>query len=287
MKLDSQISMTCNNLSSGKFSDLYKARYCAQEDINLIVCKDGIIKVLEPPLNLRNFTSGKPVCTLLKTNRDSKLVVSGSNFYLFDESERKSSFVKYSKSDKNLKVFPPILDERSRFCVFSFMQKIVVIDGCKNKETVSSCMAYNIKTNKWASIASMNESRDDTSCTVFKGKLVVTGGYNSKGFNRFLKSVEAYCFHENKWTQLPDMLQKRSDHGTVSIGNKMFVISRYLSNSCEVFDSITNKFTFLKTNPHVKNIDFYSLKTFAITVGFKIYVFIDKEPLGLQRRMIT
>ena len=184
--------MMYENMLSNKFSVLYQASYCAQEDINLIVCKDGIIKVFEPPLS---FTSGKPVCYLLKTNRDSKLVVSGTNVYLFGKSEKKSSFMKCSKSDKNLKVFPPILDERSRFCVFSFMQKIVVIDGCKNKETVSSCMAYNIKTNKWASIASMNESRDDTSCTVFKGKLVVTGGYNSRAFYSFLKSVEAYCFH--------------------------------------------------------------------------------------------
>ena len=199
MKLDSQINMTCNNLLSGKFSVLYQARYCAQEDINLIVCKDGIIKVFEPPLS---FTSGKPVCYLLKTNRDSKLVVSGSNVYLFGESEQKASFVKYSESSKSWNMLPSFLDERSRFC--SFMQKIIVIGGIKNKKLVSSFMANDIKTNKWTQIASMNKRRENTSCTVFKGKVVVTGGWiKTRSFFNCLKSVKAYCFHENKWTQLP------------------------------------------------------------------------------------
>ena len=158
------------------------------------------------------------------------------------------------------------------------MQNIILIGGSNCGKDVKSCMAYDCKSNKWTYIDSMKESRGDMSSTVFQGKVVVTGGYIDRRFSSgFLKSVEAYCLHENKWTQFPDMLQKRSDHGTVSIGNKMFVISRYLSNSCEVFDSITNKFTFLKTNPHVNNVDCYPLKTFAITVGYKIHVFIDKE----------
>ena len=158
--------------------------------------------MFEPPLS---FTSGKPVCYLLKTNRDSKLVVSGSNVYLFGESEQKASFVKYSESSKSWNVLPSVLDERSRFNVCSFMQNIIVIGGSKNKESVSSCMAYDCKINKWTYIASMNKSREDTSCTVFQGKVVVTGGLKVKTsphfgikFPALLKSVEAYSFHENK-----------------------------------------------------------------------------------------
>ena len=66
----------------------------------------------------------------------------------------------------------------------------------------------------------------------------------------------------------------------------MFVISRNLSDSCEVFDSITNKFTLLKANQHLNNIDCYLIKTFAITVGHKIYVFKDKEFLGRERKVL-
>ena len=108
-----------------------------------------------------------------------------------------------------------------------------------------------------------------------------------KSYLTFILSVEAYCFYENKWTKLPDMLKERTGHGSVSIGNKMFVISRNLNDSCEVFDSITNKFILLKTNPHVKNIEGCLLKAFAITVGYKIHILLDKEFLGEKRRVST
>ena len=71
------------------------------------------------------------------------------------------------------------------------------------------------------------------------------------------------------------MLKGKCDHGIVSIGNQMFVIARYFYHSCEVYDSITSKFTLLKKSPNEKYI--YVLKTSRITVGNKIYVFIVKE----------
>ena len=89
-----------------------------------------------------------------------------------------------------------------------------------------------------------------------------------------LKSVESYCFHENKWTQLPDMLVGKCSHSTVTIGNKMFVIAGYFNDGYEVFDSITNKFTFIKENQFLKSNFFVSPKTIAITVGYNIHVFI-------------
>ena len=276
MKLESKFTMKYESMLSSKFSVLYQARYCAQEDISLVVCKDGIIKMLDYPFSFTNFTNSKPVCFLLKTDRDSKLVVSGSKLYVSGKSTQKSSFVKFSESSKSLNVLPSMLDERSGFCVCSFMQKIIVIGGHINYKSINSCMAYDIKTNQWNYIASMNESRDNASCTVFNGKLVVTGGYDSRAFNSFLKSVEAFCFHENKWTQLPDMLQRKSGHSTVSLGNKMFLIARYFSDSCEVYDSLTSKFTLLK-RPYEKYINCYALNTTTIIVGYKIHVFMVKK----------
>ena len=156
MKSDSLFSMKFKNMIKNQSSVLYQARYCTQEDISIVACKDGIIKMLEHPLSMRNFTSGKAVCTSLKTNRYSRLVVNGSGLYLIGESKQKSSFVKFYEFSKSLNVLPLVLDERLRFCVCSFMQKIIVIGGYKNKESISSCMAYDIKTNKWTYIASMN-----------------------------------------------------------------------------------------------------------------------------------
>ena len=166
------------------------------------------------------------------------------------------------------------MDQRSRYCACSFMQNIILIGENLNKKTLNSCMAYDIKTNKWTPIVLMNESRENSSCTVFQGK-VVTGGW-IRSFFSDLKSVEAYCFHENKWTQLPDMLKGKCDHDIVSTGNKIFVISRMDNIDSEVFDSITNKFTLLKENPHKNNIDCYSIKSSAISVGYKIHGFIDE-----------
>ena len=84
----------------------------------------------------------------------------------------------------------------------------------------SNCYKYSLINGKWKSIASLNISRYSAACTVFEGKIVVSGGYNRGE----LKSVEAYDHHKNKWSILPDMIDERYKHGVVSMGNKMFVV---------------------------------------------------------------
>ena len=106
-----------------------------------------------------------------------------------------------------------------------------------------SCFMYNFETNKLSQIAYMNKSRCYAACTVFEGKIVVTGG-ESNYFT--LKSAEAYDYYENKWTYLPDMVEKRSRHNSVSMGNKLFIIGRWSTTICEVFDSFSRKFTLLE-----------------------------------------
>ena len=131
----------------------------------------------------------------------------------------------------------------------------------------------------------MIEIRLNGSCAVFEGKLVVTGGRIKKLNNTLLsssKSVEAYCFHENKWTRLPDMLNERSFHGTVSIVNKLFVIGGDNSTTCEVLDSKTNKFVYVKDVQHIENIDRFLLQFHAIPLGNKIHVFQEKTESYLK-----
>ena len=128
MKSDSQLSMKYENMLSSKFSVLYQARYCAQEDISLVVCGDKNIKVLEHPFFSKNITTDCiRVCSLLKTNRDSKLVVSGSNLYVLDEYESNISFVKFSVSSESWNVTFSFW-QASGFYVCSFMQKIIVVE---------------------------------------------------------------------------------------------------------------------------------------------------------------
>ena len=86
----------------------------------------------------------------------------------------------------------------------------------------------------------MNEERLDPACAVYEGKIVVSGGM-------FLKSVESYDYHENNWTHLPDMIEKRTCHASVSMGSKLFVIGGSNMSSCEILDSFSRKFTYIKT----------------------------------------
>ena len=69
----------------------------------------------------------------------------------------------------------------------------------------------------------MNNARSNAACTIFEGKLVVSGGCNNNN-DRVLKSVEAYDHHENKWSNSPDMVDGRALHGSVTMGNKFLVL---------------------------------------------------------------
>ena len=104
-----------------------------------------------------------------------------------------------------------------------FVYEDVKIGGYNysSEEFLSSSYIYDFKSNTCNKLADLNVARECPACTVFGGKVVVTGGENNWPQ---LKSVEAYDYHENKRTYLPVMIEKRSYHAAVSMGNKMFVI---------------------------------------------------------------
>ena len=116
---------------------------------------------------------------------------------------------------------------------------------------------------RWVLIASMNYCRQNSACTVFKGKIVMTGGYDGANDTE-LRSVEAYYYYENKWDFLPRMINKRTQHGAVCNGNKLFVINGMNNVTCEVFDSISMKFT------SIKHLDCSFDCVTAVSIGDKI-----------------
>ena len=107
---------------------------------------------------------------------------------------------------------------------------------------LKTCAIHDTVTSEWNSIASMNLSRDSAACTVYEGKIVACGGYE----RRSMQTVEAYDHRENKWMFLPDMINGRALHAAVSMDNNMFVVGGNWKLSCEVFDSITRRFTNIK-----------------------------------------
>ena len=125
------------------------------------------------------------------------------------------------------------------------MKNIYVYGGFTTKFCLKSCYKYDTKRSNWIPIAIMNDFRQNAACTVFKGKIVLTGGYD--GENRVdLSSVEAYDFYENKWDFLPCIINKRYFHGAVCMGNKLYVIGGKYNATCEVFDSSSMKFASIK-----------------------------------------
>ena len=168
-------------------------------------------------------------------------------------------------------------EENSCYCVGLFMGKLYFSGGYikRSRKSPKSCCTYDINCNIWNKIADLNVARDWAACTVFEGKIVVTGGvYNWSQ----IKSVEAYDYHEDKWIYLPDMIKERCSHAAVSMGKKMFVIGGYHTTSCEVFDSFSRKFANIYSKIKVSDIKKWYF--YAYSFGNNIVVFQDfQEPL--------
>ena len=133
----------------------------------------------------------------------------------------------------------PFLYNNSYFSICSLMNDVYVIGGrrdCFDLCSEKSCYKFEVKSNKWTKVADLQKDRSRSACTVFEGKIVVTGGFNE----RKLKSVELYDHHVNTWKFLSDMIKARCNHSAVSISNKVFMIGGNSDHS-EVFDSVTRK----------------------------------------------
>ena len=259
---------------------LYQNRYCDQEDFDLIVSselsddyynKEAIIYKINYP----GFTKAKEVYSNFKFNifdqilpcESSVLATSskGLMYYDVDGFGYFTSKLFGNSFDGSLpkEIVVRLPDERQNYCVCSFMRNLYVFDGQIPSYIIiksNICLKYDTTTNEWSCISEMNIARAYAACTVFEGKIVVSGGlYN-------LKSVEAYDYHENQWSCLPDMIQGKCSHGSVSLGNKLFVIG-YAS---EVFDNLSRVFTEIKKINHKS----YSLRrTALIGIDYKIIVF--------------
>ena len=187
---------------------------------------------------------------------------------------------KYSPKTNTLDVISQMYDYRTNFSACSFIEDIYVFGGflsnytnsCLLEDETSSCLVFNTMSNTWNKIACMNVARQNASCTVFEGRIVVTGGYNNN--DGVLNTVVAYDHIGNSWTNMPNMKERRSFHKSVAIKNKLFVINRFSSQTIEVFDSYSKKFALL----HHPFINLYSYYIADVTsIGNKIVLFSNRD----------
>ena len=260
---------------------LYENRYCNQEGFSILVCggkdKNGKVtnEVLEleiPSFKVKKFPSMvKPHLQFSAATINSNVVAVGTRQELKEFLDESFLFLEvYSKKTKTWIHQHIKIDERMFYCIPSFMSKFYFIGGWINssRKSISSCYTYDINSNTRNKIADLNVARDCAACTVFEGKVVVTGGANY--VQGKLKSVEAYDYYEDKWTYLPDMIEARSYHSAVSMGIKMFVIGGFYTSNCEKFDSYSRKFT--KINSEIKGSNFDKYFN-ALSIGNNIIVF--------------
>ena len=276
------ISLNGNQIKFHVPTVLYENRYCNQDDFSILICggqngnREPLNDVYElkwPKLKLIKFPS------MLEPRKECKTAVIGSDIFVVGGYKTNSynylsSVEMYSKENNAWCYKTQLPDKRINFCICSFKQYLYIIGGwgfgCN--KILSTCLVYNIKHDKWSQIADMNDKRELAACTVFEGKIVVSGGLKSK-------SVEAYDFYEDKWTYLPYMILKRYDHASVSISNKMFMIGGWNTSTCEVFNSFSRKFTSIKSLVKLKWTYFQAVSIGSDIVVFSIPIVYNKNSI--------
>ena len=262
-----------NKIKSKTFRN---SRYCNQNKFNIIICggKHGKIDVNDVYSIEANNISNVNVLPHMKEGREySAAVCLRDDVYVFGGRinpmyQTKLSVEKYSAKTNTWEVITELPHDRGYFGACSFMDNIYIIGGF----AMNSCFEFNTKDRTWKEVASMNETRWVASCVVFEGRIVVSGGFGSGSSD----TVQAYDPLADTWSSMPNMVESRTCHKSVAIKNKLFVVGGCERKTCEVFDSISNKFILLKS-PEVsfrKNLD---VPAEVVSIGSKLLVFCDSS----------
>ena len=271
------------------FSCNIKSRYCNQTNFLILVCGGRIANTRIPMsdvklLNANNLSEVENLSHMNEARCYSGAVCVKGEIYVFggivynrkkplgDEISIQS-VEKYSPKSNTWKYLSNMIDDRRHFSICSLMDNVYIIGGLighvgDGGHELATCLEFSTKSLKWKQISRMNNARRLSACSVFEGKIVVSGGY----YNASLNTVEAYDHAGDTWENMPNMIDEREGHKSVAVKNKLFIVGGYSTNNCEVFDSSTNKFTMLKQPTYASGIDVY-YPTKVITIGSKIFVF--------------
>ena len=195
----------------------------------------------------------------------------GTRVYCFGGNDAKGKVLKscevYCRKTDSWNFIAPLpFDDWMYFCVCSFMNEVYLFG-----DDLGGNLVYDPKQNDWMTISSCNTKRNYAACTVFQGRCVVIGGTHLDGERVLtrLKSVETFDDLHNTWSLLACMQVGRLEPGVVTKRNKIFVINGYRENTCEVYDSVSEKFSF------IASVDFHpnSLWRNPVIFGDDILVF--------------
>ena len=218
-----------------------------------------------------NLNRSKIIASMPKNRCYLKVAFCKGELYFFCDLNENNRLVcsveKYSMFTKTSQVLNVVDNDRIHYGICTFMNEIYFIGGDDQTVSFNSCEKFSPKDHKFREIAEMKFERAHPACSVFDGRIVVTGGVDLKT-NRDLKSVEAYDSVTGSWLPMPDMVHGRSGHGSAVARNKLFVVGGS-GNVAEVFDATSKRFAALK-NAHGDVGYYIGCRTFS--VGNRIVV---------------
>lgn len=117
--------------------------------------------------------------------------------------------------------------------------------GKEKDGVLTACEKYNLTTNKWQTIAPMNEKRCTSTCLAFKGNIYIFGGYSGIGRH---KTIEKYDPNINSWTIIQLQLAFGVEAGiSLNLNNDGYVAyiggkdENKKNDSCTIYDLNTMK----------------------------------------------
>ena len=126
------------------------------------------------------------MCKWKLVHAEIKLTVSrpkygSSGTWLVRSQEEKIHLKKYLVKHGWLTKLAHFFKTKSYYTACYFMKNLYVLGGyCHIERTcLSSCAKYNTASGEWSHIASLNQRKGYTECTIFEGKIVTLGGLAS------------------------------------------------------------------------------------------------------------
>ena len=112
---------------------------------------------------------------------------------------------------------------------------IYSIGGYDGSQRLNSVERYDIETNQWISISSMNQARSRHTAVSIGESIFVIGGWNG---NSTLNSVEMYDTQSNKWMEITPLNTARYYLAAAVCGNSIFAIGGYDGSALKTVEKL-------------------------------------------------
>ena len=125
-----------------------------------------------------------------------------------------------------------------------FCNSLVVAGGFSNRNHLATAETYNVVTNKWSSICSMNYKRSGNVLVVCKRNLYSIGGYDGSKCLSVMEKLPSLC---DEWFEVTPMQVPRRSYAAVNCNGEIYAIGglsgvgdQKKMKSVEKFSPITN-----------------------------------------------